>query len=244
MRIYFKHFPARSQRWSLSFIKEDDSSVARYHCGANQNSKDGRYRFCLARRVSTEALASELRNNLSTGVPRILCDLFYPNVDVVIDRDGCSHGGSIGFDARESNPVGMSSCSSVGRINRARPRRRTPDFAPSSETPDFASSFRLREATSGKPGGYFEQAVFEDFGLGTLPFTEEALLTTNRIPHAGYVNVLCFDNSSRGRFIRRIWTSGSSSLPLLRRMLWLLFVLTQVLEFLQLRGGQNGSQVI
>src|SRR6202007_1143795 len=26
-----------------------------------------------------------------------------------------------------------------------------PDFAPSSKTPDFASSFRLREATSGRP---------------------------------------------------------------------------------------------
>jgi hypothetical protein len=29
-----------------------------------------------------------------------------------------------------------------------------------------------------------------------------------------------------------------------RLMLWLLFVLTQVLEFLELSGGQNGSQVI
>jgi hypothetical protein len=45
--------------------------------------------------------------------------------------------------------------------NRSRTRRRPPDFAPSSETPDFASSFRLREATSGKPGGYVGQAVFD-----------------------------------------------------------------------------------
>jgi hypothetical protein len=44
---------------------------------------------------------------------------------------------------------------------RARTRPRRPDFAPSSETPDFASSFRLREATSGKPGGYVGQAVLE-----------------------------------------------------------------------------------
>jgi hypothetical protein len=33
-------------------------------------------------------------------------------------------------------------------------------LAPSPETPDFASSFRLREATSGKAGGY----VGQDFG--------------------------------------------------------------------------------
>jgi hypothetical protein len=41
-------------------------------------------------------------------------------------------------------------------------RNRPPDFAPSSETPDFALSFRLREATSGKPGGYVGQAVVEN----------------------------------------------------------------------------------
>jgi hypothetical protein len=35
-----------------------------------------------------------------------------------------------------------------GLCSRTRPRRRSPDFAPSSKTPDFASSFRLREATS------------------------------------------------------------------------------------------------
>jgi hypothetical protein len=46
-------------------------------------------------------------------------------------------------------------------LNRPRTRRRPPDFTPSSETPDFASSFRLREATSGKPGGYVGQAVLE-----------------------------------------------------------------------------------
>jgi hypothetical protein len=40
--------------------------------------------------------------------------------------------------------------------------------------------------------------VLEVFALGALPFTEEALLTRNRIPHAGYVSVLCFDSSSRG----------------------------------------------
>ncbi len=34
-----------------------------------------------------------------------------------------------------------------------------PDFAPSSETPDFALSLRLREASSGKPGGYVRQAA-------------------------------------------------------------------------------------
>jgi hypothetical protein len=37
-------------------------------------------------------------------------------------------------------------------LNRPRTRRRPPDFA---------SSFRLREATSGKPGGYVGQAVLE-----------------------------------------------------------------------------------
>ena len=34
----------------------------------------------------------------------------------------------------------------------------TPDFAQSSETPDFAPSSRLREASSGRPGGYVWQA--------------------------------------------------------------------------------------
>jgi hypothetical protein len=47
---------------------------------------------------------------------------------------------------------------------------RPPDFAPSSETPDVAPSsklptsphrLKLREATSGKPGGYVGQAVLE-----------------------------------------------------------------------------------
>jgi hypothetical protein len=35
---------------------------------------------------------------------------------------------------------------------------RAPDFAPSSETPDFALSLRLRDASSGRPGGYVWQA--------------------------------------------------------------------------------------
>ena len=39
------------------------------------------------------------------------------------------------------------------RSNRPRPR-----------PPDFASLFRLREATSGKPGGYVEQAVLDVLG--------------------------------------------------------------------------------
>ena len=40
---------------------------------------------------------------------------------------------------------------------------REPDFAPSSETPDFAPyRLKLREATSGKPGGYIGQAALED----------------------------------------------------------------------------------
>jgi hypothetical protein len=42
----------------------------------------------------------------------------------------------------------------------ARENHRSPGFR-TSETPDFASSFRLREATSGKPGGYVGQAVLE-----------------------------------------------------------------------------------
>ena len=52
----------------------------------------------------------------------------------------------------------------ASRFN-TRTRSRPPDFAPSSETPDIASSFRLREATSGKPGGYVGQAVLENMAL-------------------------------------------------------------------------------
>ena len=45
------------------------------------------------------------------------------------------------------------------RVERTKAPGGEPDFAPSSETPDFAPSFRLREATSGKPGGYVGQAA-------------------------------------------------------------------------------------
>ena len=98
-------------------------------------------------------------------MPRFFGDLFYLNVDIVIDRDGCSHDASIGFDAGEGKlrPVGISCCSSGS-----------------------ATSFP------------------------TLP-DEQELVPTG--------------------------ISGSG-------VRWLLFVLTQILEFLQLGGGQNGREFI
>ena len=53
---------------------------------------------------------------------------------------------------------------------------RSPDFAPSSETPDFASSFRLREATSGKPGGYVVQDFDELSRVAILEFISRAVM--------------------------------------------------------------------
>jgi hypothetical protein len=57
--------------------------------------------------------------------------------------------------------------------------------------------------------------------VGTLPFTEEALLTPSRIPHAGYMNVLRFevalededDDEYEDDLCAKYQMSGSSSLP-------------------------------
>jgi tRNA modification GTPase len=46
-------------------------------------------------------------------------------------------------------------------VDASSPRGNEPDFAPSSETPDSAPSSRLREDTSGGPGGYVRQAANE-----------------------------------------------------------------------------------
>jgi oligopeptide transport system substrate-binding protein len=83
---------------------------------------------------------------------------------------------------------------------RSRTRRRPPDFAPSSETPDCASSYRLREATPGEPGGYVGQGCLRIGAAGVLEGSNIGLMRPTGIePHvlrrrhnAALFAVVCF----------------------------------------------------
>jgi hypothetical protein len=82
-------------------VTQFHGSVSRNDSGANQNS-EGRYcRIWIERRLGAEAFTSESRDYFSKGVARVLGNLFHLCVNIVVDRDGCSHEASIGIDAQE-----------------------------------------------------------------------------------------------------------------------------------------------
>jgi hypothetical protein len=86
---------------SFFLVTQFPGSVSRNDSGANEDSEGRHYRIWIERRFGAETLASESRDYLSKGAARALRNLFHLCVNIVVDRDGCSHEASIGIDAQE-----------------------------------------------------------------------------------------------------------------------------------------------
>jgi hypothetical protein len=86
---------------SFFLVTQFHGSVSRNDSGANEDSEGRHYRIWIERRFGAEAFASESRDYLSKGAARALGNLFHLRVNIVVDRDGCSHEASIGIDAQE-----------------------------------------------------------------------------------------------------------------------------------------------